>query len=153
MARQAVFSTRNRPQLNDQALLASADQAHCFFEEEAFDAEGRLRAPCAQAINKIGHALHDRDPVFDRFSRAPPWAELAAELGLARPLEVPAGTLVVFHGLLPHASGPNRSGQSRLAYTLHAVDANAEYSALNWLQRRPDFPARSFDRFGARALA
>ena len=85
VARQAVFSTRNRPQLNDQALLASADQAHCFFEEEAFDAEGRLRVPRAQAINRIGHALHDRAPVFDRFSRAPPLAELAAELGLARP--------------------------------------------------------------------
>ena len=33
------------------------------------------------------------------------------------PLEVPAGTLVVLHGLLPHWSDANRSGRSRHAYT------------------------------------
>ena len=86
LARPAVFSTRDRPQLSEQALLASADQVHCFFEEEAFDASGRLRVPKAQAINKIGHALHDRDPVFDRFSRDPALAALAAEVGLGHPL-------------------------------------------------------------------
>ena len=61
-----------------------------------------------------------------------------------RPLEVEAGTLIVFDGLLPHASAPNRSAQSRMAYTLHAVDDQADYSPLNWLQRTPDFPARGF---------
>jgi phytanoyl-CoA hydroxylase len=48
---------------------------------------------------------------------------------------VPAGTLVVFHGLLPHYSAPNRSARSRLAYTLHVTDGAAAYSPLNWLQR------------------
>lgn len=52
----------------------------------------------------------------------------------AVPLPVPAGTLVLFNGLLPHYSGPNRSGRSRLAYTLHVTDAQAMYSPLNWLQ-------------------
>ncbi len=231
----AVFSSRDRRRLADRALLESADQVRCFFEEEAFDAEGRLAVSRAQAINKIGHALHDRDPEFDRFSRSPPLAGLARELGLAQPLlmqsmlifkqpriggevvwhqdasflfsepqsvigfwfaledagrdngclwvepgghrgplreryvqrdgrlsmepldatpwpaasrthplEVAAGTLVVFDGLLPHASAPNRSAQSRLAYTLHAVDTAAVYSPLNWLQRTPDFPPRGF---------
>src|SRR4051794_29475425 len=36
-----VFSTRNQARTADAALIASADQVHCFFEEEAFDAEGR----------------------------------------------------------------------------------------------------------------
>ena len=230
-----VFSTRDRRRLADAALLASADQVHCFFEEDAVDAEGRLQVPKSQAINKIGHALHDRDPVFERFSRDPALAELAGDLGLAqallmqsmlifkqpriggevnwhqdasflvtapqsvigfwfaledatrdngclwvepgghcgplrerygrtteglkmerlddtpwpegsrtKALEVPAGTLVVFDGLLPHASAVNRSANSRLAYTLHAVDAGAVYSPLNWLQRGPEFPARGF---------
>ncbi|HET9206941.1 MAG TPA: phytanoyl-CoA dioxygenase family protein, partial [Burkholderiaceae bacterium] len=53
----------------------------------------------------------------------------------AVPLEVPAGTLVCFHGLLPHYSAPNRSPQSRHAYTLHAIDARSRWSADNWLQR------------------
>jgi phytanoyl-CoA hydroxylase len=231
----AVFSSRDRRRVADRALIESADQVHCFFEEEAFDAQGRLVVPKAQAINKIGHALHDREPEFNRFSRDPRLAELAQDLGLAQPLlmqsmlifkqpriggevlwhqdasflatepqsvvgfwfaledatlangclwvapgghrgplreryecrdgqlsmqaldstpwpqaphtralEVAAGTLVVFDGLLPHASAPNRSAHSRMAYTLHAVDAGAIWSPLNWLQRSPAFPARGF---------
>ena len=222
------FSTRDRALVNDAALIASANAVHCFFEEEALDDEGRLRVPKAQSINKIGHALHERDAAFDAFSHGPALAALAADLGLAAPqvwqsqvifkqpriggevgwhqdasffvtaphtvttfwfaledatldngclwvqpgghrgplrerfvcrngqltmealdatpwpaladalaLPVAAGTLVCFHGLLPHCSGPNRSAVSRMAYTLHATDATATYSPLNWLQR-PD---------------
>ena len=71
---------------------------------------------------------------------ATPWPSGVA----TRALEVPAGTLVVFDGLLPHASAPNRSAVSRMAYTLHAVDAAASWSLRNWLQRTQDFPARGF---------
>jgi phytanoyl-CoA hydroxylase len=231
-----VFSTRDRSRVVDAALLASAEEVHCFFEEEAFDAQGRLRVPKAQAINKIGHALHDRDPVFDRFSHGPALAGVAAALGLARPrvwqsqvifkqphiggevgwhqdasffatnphtvttfwfaledatldngclwvqpgghhsplrekyvcedgrlhmraldttpwpdmhaaraLPVAAGTLVVFHGLLPHCSAANRSAHSRLAYTLHVTDGSAAYSPQNWLQRSAALPVRGLD--------
>ena len=38
------------------------------------------------ALNKIGHALHDLDPVFDRVSRQPRLAELARALGFRKPL-------------------------------------------------------------------
>ena len=230
------FSTRDRSLVADARLIASADQVHCFFEEEALDDEGRLQVPKSQSINKIGHALHERDAVFHRFSHGSELAALAAELGLqqpqvwqsqlifkqpriggevgwhqdasffattpqsvvtfwfaledatldngclwvepgghdgtrgvlreryvceqgrlrmepldgtpwpdlhhALPLPVAAGTLVVFHGLLPHCSLPNRSPVSRLAYTLHVTDGRAAYSPLNWLQRSPDFPVR-----------
>jgi phytanoyl-CoA hydroxylase len=34
----------------------------------------------------VGHALHDLDPVFERFSRRPALAALVGELGLERPL-------------------------------------------------------------------
>lgn len=53
---------------------------------------------------------------------------------LAVPLEVEAGALVLFHGLLPHYSAANRSAKSRHAYTLHVTDASSRYSARNWLQ-------------------
>lgn len=82
----AVFSSRERARSSDAALIASAEAVTCFFEAEAVDAEGRLRRPAADSINKIGHALHDLDPVFDRFSRDPRLAALAAALGLAQPL-------------------------------------------------------------------
>lgn len=64
--------------------------------------------------------------------------------GVAVPLEARAGSLVCFHGLLPHYSAPNRSPVSRHAYTLHATDGNAEYSPRNWIQRDAAFPARGF---------
>ncbi len=80
-----VFSTRDRRRVVDAALLASAEAVHCFFEEEACDEQGRLLVPKSQAINKIGHALHEIDPVFDAFSHGAQLAELAADLGLAQP--------------------------------------------------------------------
>lgn len=230
-----IFSTRDQGRTADAWFLGSAGTVRCFFEEEAFDAEGRLRAPKAMSINKIGHALHDLDPLFDRFSRDPRLAALAQDLGLvdarlwqsmfifkqpaiggevrwhqdasflhtepqrmlglwfaledatrdngclwvqpgghrgplrerfvregdsvrmqsldatpwpssdeALALEVPAGTLICFDGLLPHYSAPNRSARSRHAYTLHLSDGSARWPASNWLQRAPGFPVRGF---------
>lgn len=49
-------------------------------------------------------------------------------------LEVPAGTLVVLHGLLPHRSAPNRSPHSRTAYSLHMIDRRCSYADTNWLR-------------------
>jgi phytanoyl-CoA hydroxylase len=63
----------------------------------------------------------------------------------AVPLECDQGTLVVFHGLLPHWSSANRSARSRLAYTLHATCATSAYADTNWIQRRdPARPVRGF---------
>lgn len=233
--RVSIFSTHEERRTADAYFLGSGDQIRCFFEEEAFDAAGQLRQAKALSINKIGHALHDRDPVFDAFSRGPALAGVAAGLGLAQPqlwqsmyifkqpgiggevgwhqdatffetmphsvttfwfaledatldngclwvapgghrgplrqrfvrqgdavrmdtldatpwpdgaqaqpLEVAAGTLVVFHGLLPHYSAPNRSPRSRHAYTLHVTDGLATYAAHNWLQRDGGLPLRGF---------
>lgn len=228
-----VFSTRDQAHHSDDYFLASGDRIAWFLEEEAVDADGRLVRPKARSINKIGHALHDLDPVFAPFSRRPELAAVAAGLGMAAPLllqsmlifkqpeiggevtlhqdatflytepvtvmglwvaledatqengcmwalpgghraglkrrfkragagvafeeldltpfpfgevplEAPQGTLVVLHGLLPHRSGPNRSKHSRLAYSLHVIEADADYPADNWLQRAPELPLRGF---------
>ena len=230
-----IFTTNEQERQVDAYFMGSADKVRCFFEEEAFDGQGELKQSKALSINKIGHALHDLDPVFDRFSRGDALADVARQVGLvdaliwqsmyifkqpgiggevrwhqdatffettpqsvttfwfaledadlrngclwvqpgghrgplrerfvvqgagaeiekldrtpwpdqhsAIALEVAAGTLVVFHGLLPHYSAPNRSALSRHAYTLHATDASASYSARNWLQRGEHFPPRGF---------
>src|SRR3546814_9704293 len=70
----------------DRYFQESGNKIRFFFEEEAFDAGGRLRQDKLLSINKFGHAQHDLDPVFARFSRLPQLAALAASLGLAQPL-------------------------------------------------------------------
>lgn len=218
-----IFSTRGDSARSDAYFMESGERIRCFLEEDG------------RSVNKIGHALHDLDPVFDAFSRDARLAEIAERIGLNDPriyqsmyifkpphvggevhwhqdaaffdtdppsvtafwfaledatrengcmwvrsgghrsplrarfisdgqrarletvdatpwpsldeaeaLEVPAGSLVVFDGMLPHYSGPNRSTQSRHAYTLHAVDGRAQYSPLNWLQRTT-LPVRGFN--------
>jgi len=82
----AVFSSVQPERVADAALIASAEAVHCFFEEEALDAGGRLVVPKSRSINKIGHALHDLDPVFDAFSHGPELAAVASGLGLVQPL-------------------------------------------------------------------
>lgn len=49
-------------------------------------------------------------------------------------LEVPAGTLIILHGQLPHYSAANTSKRSRQAFSLHLVDAACDYPTDNWLQ-------------------
>ena len=82
----SVFTTREQARTADEYFLTSGDQIRCFFEEEAFDANGQLRQDKRLSINKIGHALHDLDPVFDRFSRRPTLQAIAAWLGYQAPL-------------------------------------------------------------------
>jgi phytanoyl-CoA hydroxylase len=81
-----VFTTQEQQRRVDDYFLGSAQSIRCFCEDEAFDAQGQLRQPKARSINKIGHALHDLDPVFDRFSRGADLATLAGVLGLEQPL-------------------------------------------------------------------
>lgn len=232
----SIFSTTNEMATRDAYFLRSDNTVACFFEEEAFDAQGRLKQDKSLSINKIGHAMHDLDPEFAAFSRSPQLAEVARDLGLAQPqiwqsmyifkqpgiggevrwhqdatyfettpisvttfwfaledatldngclwvepgghrgpmrerfvregddirmekldatpwpndatavpLECKAGSLVCFHGLLPHYSAPNRSPVSRHAYTLHVTDGATAYSPRNWIQRPASFPVRGFE--------
>lgn len=82
----SVFSTREQNRTTDDYFLASADKIHFFFEEHAFNSDGTLKQSKQQSINKIGHALHDLDPIFDRFSRSTKIAELVSDLGVEDPL-------------------------------------------------------------------
>ena len=51
-------------------------------------------------------------------------------------VEVPLGSVVIFHDHMPHYSSQNRSDFSRHAFTLHVAERTSGWSGSNWLQRR-----------------
>lgn len=230
-----VFSTTGQTHTKHHYFLESGDKIRCFFEENAFNAAGELIKDKLYSINKIGHALHDLDPIFNCFSRSHKIASLIEDLQIPNPLllqsmyickqpfigaevnchqdstflyvkdypviglwfaledatlengclwaipgghqlglksrslkdknnqitqviydtspwplekmiplEVPRGSLILLHGLLPHMSKENTSSVSRHAYTLHVISGEHEYAEDNWLQRSKDMPMRGF---------
>src|SRR5439155_23858748 len=82
----SVFSTQEQTRTSDNYFLESGDKIRFFFEENAFLTDGSLRQSRDHSINKIGHALHDLDPLFDKFSRTPEIKQLITDLGIANPL-------------------------------------------------------------------
>lgn len=69
----SVFTTKEQERVSDERFLASGPRITCFTE------------PDGVTLAKIGHALHDLDPVFAPFSRRPEIASLVEGL-LEQPL-------------------------------------------------------------------
>lgn len=82
----SVFSTTSTTHARDDYFRTSGDKIRFFLEQEAAERHVTGAGDKVGSINKIGHALHDLDPVFDRFSRSPGMATLARDLGLQAPL-------------------------------------------------------------------
>jgi phytanoyl-CoA hydroxylase len=70
-------------------------------------------------------SLETRMEIYDKT----PW-----DLNKMVPIEVPRGSLVLLHSLLPHMSKENMSHKSRHAYTLHIMPKANTFSHDNWLQ-------------------
>jgi phytanoyl-CoA hydroxylase len=82
----SIFSTHEQTRTRDDYFLESGDKIRFFFEADAFSSDGTLRQSKEQSINKIGHALHDLDSVFDSFSRTREIENLVRDLGIDDPL-------------------------------------------------------------------
>ena len=223
-----VFKTNDRDAGRDEYFFDSAENSHCFLEEDALDSEGNLLKPARLAINKFGHAMHDLDPAFKSFCQMPLFGQLLRDIGYQQPLlwqtmyifkqphiggevrwhqdasylisdpvsvtgiwiaiedanrdngclwvqpgghrsklreiyevdwekrkgvlsernntpwptsddaiavEVPLGSVVIFHDHMPHYSSQNLSEHSRHAFTLHVSEKSSHWSEKNWLQR------------------
>ena len=81
----SIFSVTEQSQLNDDYFNDSGDKIRFFFEHDAFDDAGELRQPKEQSLNKMGHAMHDLDPVFDDFSHTDKLAAVVDSLGFKDP--------------------------------------------------------------------
>ena len=82
----SIFTTREQNRIADDYFMGSSDKIRFFFEENAFNPDGTLKQEKSRSINKIGHALHDLDPVFNKFSRNEKIETLATDLGIQSPL-------------------------------------------------------------------
>ena len=80
-----IFTTNEQTRHSDLFFLESGDKIRCFFEEEAFDENGKLKQSKDLSINKIGHAMHDLDPVFDSFARSEALEAVAQDVGFEDP--------------------------------------------------------------------
>lgn len=82
-----VFTADGSPRhTSAEYFLTSGESIRCFFEKDAFDEAGNLRQEAHLSLNKLGHAMHDLDPLFDSFSRTSALADVAADLGMIDPL-------------------------------------------------------------------
>ena len=222
----AVFDASEQAHGSDAWFRDSGEDIRAFFEPHV--PPGLTPSERPRWVNKLGHALHDLDTVFDEALRHPDIAALVTRLGCSDPrlvqsmvifkeaglgdavpshqdatflatdppsvigfwlaldratpengalevargahrghlrcryrrehdelrmdqlsdapvpgtwttIEAEPGTLVAFHGLLPHRSGPNRSTEPRWAVTMHVVNGRAHWCDDNWLVRKTPF--------------
>lgn len=80
-----IFTTDEQSQHTDDYFLESGDKIRCFFEEEALNKYQELLVDKQLAVNKIGHAMHDLHPDFERFSYQKSLLEIVKALGLLEP--------------------------------------------------------------------
>ncbi|KAK1334072.1 hypothetical protein QTO34_005072 [Cnephaeus nilssonii] len=128
------FSTQEEEQLRAQGstdyFLSSGDKIRFFFEKGVFDKKGNFLVPPEKAINKIGHALHARDPVFKCVTHSPKMQALARSLGLQMPVVVQS--MYIFKFGAQKTQFP-RKGEERvvllhLVVTKTTVDASFLYT-------------------------
>uniref|UniRef100_A0A7N0TKW5 Phytanoyl-CoA dioxygenase n=1 Tax=Kalanchoe fedtschenkoi TaxID=63787 RepID=A0A7N0TKW5_KALFE len=82
----AIFSSRNQQKKTYDYFYESAEKVSYFFEEKAFDDDGNLKQPKQLSINKVGHVLHEKDPVFRTISSSEKVSSLLKSLNYKRPV-------------------------------------------------------------------
>jgi len=81
----SVFSTQEQTRKTDDYFLESADKVHFFLEEKALDKDGKFTTDKRLSLNKVGHALHEKDPLFRAVAQRPALAQAVHALGYVSP--------------------------------------------------------------------
>ncbi|KAF8004918.1 hypothetical protein HF325_000375 [Metschnikowia pulcherrima] len=79
------FKTKENDHVGDQYFFDSSDKVSYFFDTDAFDANGQLRYPKEQAVNKIGHGLHMHHDVFREITFKEQIKQIARDLHYTDP--------------------------------------------------------------------
>lgn len=79
------FKTGENDHIGDTYFFDSSDKISFFFDVDAFDEKGNLQYPKEMAINKIGHALHSKDPDFNELTFDVRIQAIAKSLGFEDP--------------------------------------------------------------------
>lgn len=78
----SIFQTKEQTRISDDYFLNSGGKISYFFEPDAFNENYDFKNNVFHSLNKIGHALHDLDPVFEKFSHSEQLKNLSKELKL-----------------------------------------------------------------------
>nr|CAH7734775.1 unnamed protein product [Callosobruchus chinensis] len=89
-SQRAVFSTidSESQQNKDQYFLESGDKISYFYEPGAVGPNGELLVEPHLSLNKVGHALHELDPVFKKMTFSEQVKEVAYQLCYEEPAVV-----------------------------------------------------------------
>ncbi|KAJ1809065.1 hypothetical protein LPJ75_004460, partial [Coemansia sp. RSA 2598] len=81
-----TFETGSREDrhIGDKYFFDSSDRVSYFFDEDAVS-EGKLVVDKQRAVNKIGHGLHIREPLFAKLTHSDRVKEIAEKLGYEDP--------------------------------------------------------------------
>jgi phytanoyl-CoA hydroxylase len=83
--------------IKDDYFYDSSDKISFFLEDDAVDkVTGKLKYPIESSLNKIGHALHDKDAVFREFSFRTMIRNYCKDLGMDIPTVVQS--MYIFKG-------------------------------------------------------
>ena len=82
----SIFDTKKQDHVDDNYFLESGDKIRFFFEEKANLDEENIKTNKHYIVNKIGHALHDLDEKFIKFSKNEELDQIAKAIGLKNPL-------------------------------------------------------------------
>jgi len=82
----SYFTTQNENHTIGKYFDESSDKIYPFLEEDSYDKENKkLKYEKKLSINKIGHALHEKDEIFKKFSYSEKIYNYCRDLGYKKP--------------------------------------------------------------------